>query len=134
MLSGLYGQAGRVSTYRNAKVSSAFTVPTLMIDSYCHQQGIERIHFLKVDTEGHDLAVLRGAAMLLEEGRIDAIQFEFSEMNLLSRSPFIDHWELLHPRYALYRPCLDGLYRIERYDPLLLEVYHAVNFVALRRT
>ena len=133
VLSGLYDRAGQVSLYRNPATSRSFTVPTITLDAYCAQHGIERIHHLKVDTEGHDLYVLKGARRMIEEGRIDHLQFEFSEMNILSRSTFLDHWDLLSPHFDLFRLCLDGLYRIERYDPLLLELYHVVNFVAKRR-
>jgi FkbM family methyltransferase len=133
VLSGLYDRAEKVSVYRNPATSRSFTVPTLTLDAYCAERGIERISHLKIDTEGHDLYVLKGAQRLIQEGRIDHLQFEFSEMNILSRSTFLDHWEILSPHFDLYRLCLDGLYRIERYDPLLLEVYHVVNFVAKRR-
>ena len=40
-------------------------------------RGIETIDFLKIDTEGHDLHVLRGAAGLLERKAIGVIQFEY---------------------------------------------------------
>jgi len=39
-------------------------------------QGAPRAALLKVDTEGHEAAVLRGAARLLQEGRIAAVVFE----------------------------------------------------------
>lgn len=133
VLSGLYDRAEQVSVYRNPATSRSFTVPTVTIDAYCAQHGITRISHLKVDTEGHDLYVLKGAQRMIAEGRIDHIQFEFSEMNILSRSTFLDHWDLLHPHFDVFRLCFDGLYRIERYDPMLLEVYHVVNFVARRR-
>jgi len=38
------------------------------VDAYCAAQGIERVDYLKVDSEGHDLAVLQGAAGMLEVG------------------------------------------------------------------
>jgi FkbM family methyltransferase len=41
------------------------------------EQHVEKIDFLKVDVEGHELFVLKGAQSLLAEGKIDFIQIEF---------------------------------------------------------
>jgi FkbM family methyltransferase len=56
------------------------------IDCFCAEMDIQRIHFLKLDIEGHELAALDGARMMLEQGRIDCIQFEFGENNISSRT------------------------------------------------
>jgi FkbM family methyltransferase len=77
-------------------------VPILTLDDYCRDHGIDRIDFLKIDTEGHELAVLKGAHRLLESGAIRIIQFEFNEMNVVSRVFLKDFFDLL-PQYAFYR-------------------------------
>jgi len=41
------------------------------------EQNVGKIDFLKVDVEGHELFVLKGAQSLLAEGKIDFIQIEF---------------------------------------------------------
>lgn len=50
------------------------------LDNLCRTLGIEHIDVLKVDTEGHDLAVLRGAEQMLSEGRIRFVYIEFNTM------------------------------------------------------
>ena len=40
---------------------------------------VERIDVLKVDVEGYEPAVLRGAARLLSEGRVGAVVCELNE-------------------------------------------------------
>lgn len=130
VLSSFHVAEAHPSSYRDKTVSTSFDVPLTTIDSYCAANGIDRVDHLKIDTEGHDLFVLRGAQRMLQERRIGAVQFEFSEMNLISRTSFFDHWNLLHAHYDVHRLCADGLYRIERYDPLLHELYHVVNFYA----
>jgi FkbM family methyltransferase len=73
----------------------ATKVRTLALD---HLDSLpERIDFLKLDLEGHDLDALRGAGHLLETGRIGALSFEFGSANLNSRTYFLDFWELLVP-------------------------------------
>jgi hypothetical protein len=69
---------------------------------------------------------------MLRRGAIDHVQFEFSEVNLLSRTTFFDHWKLLHPQFTVNRLCQDGLYPIAAYEPVLHEVYHVANFFAVR--
>jgi FkbM family methyltransferase len=38
---------------------------TIRLDDYCHRNGIDRVAVLKIDTEGMELGVLRGAAEVL---------------------------------------------------------------------
>lgn len=46
------------------------------LDDYCAEQNITRIDYLKIDVEGGELGVLRGAGRLLAERAIGVIQFE----------------------------------------------------------
>jgi FkbM family methyltransferase len=51
-------------------------VRSLTVDEYADAQGIERLGLLKVDTEGHEEAVLRGARRTLETGAIEFVVCE----------------------------------------------------------
>lgn len=46
------------------------------VDGFCRDQAIERIGFLKIDTEGADLDVLKGADAMLSNQKIDVVQVE----------------------------------------------------------
>lgn len=46
-------------------------------DAFCRQNGIDRIGFLKVDVEGHEVEVLDGFGSMFADGKVDAVQFEF---------------------------------------------------------
>lgn len=48
-------------------------VRTVRLDEFVGERNIEAISALKIDTEGHELHVLRGAGLLLSEGAIQAI-------------------------------------------------------------
>jgi FkbM family methyltransferase len=63
------------------RVSPSFhiEVGAVTLDQFCSSERIERIHFLKVDVEGFELAVFQGADRLLREHRIDCICFEISK-------------------------------------------------------
>jgi len=46
------------------------------IDEFCRTENIPQIDFLKVDTEGHDLDVLKGAGSMLRNQNINIVQVE----------------------------------------------------------
>jgi FkbM family methyltransferase len=52
------------------------TVEVETLDNFCRTNNILHISFLKVDTEGADLEVLKGAETLLNEHRIDLVEVE----------------------------------------------------------
>lgn len=52
------------------------TVEIITMDEFCQTKGIEQINYLKIDTEGGDLEVLKGAVNMLTEQRIDFVEVE----------------------------------------------------------
>jgi len=79
-------------------------VVTLSLDSYLREQAIERVDYLKLDVEGHELAALNGADEALRRKAIRALAFEFGGCNIDTRVFFRDFWKLLSGHgYSLYR-------------------------------
>ncbi|MDL2214977.1 FkbM family methyltransferase [Dysgonomonas sp. OttesenSCG-928-M03] len=103
------------------------------VDKYCQDKNIDKIDFLKIDVEGHELSVLHGAKRMLSEKRIEHIQFEFGGTNIDSRTFFQDFFYLLKDNYRIYRILKDGLSEIESYNESL-EVFYLINFVAIKRS
>jgi FkbM family methyltransferase len=64
---------------RRVSPRESVEVPSHTLDEFCDEHQIERVHFLKVDVEGFELSVFRGAERLLAERRIDFICFEISK-------------------------------------------------------
>lgn len=61
-------------------------IETTTIDMICAREGIDRIDFVKIDAEGHDFAVISGAAELLAREAVDVIQFEYTKRWIDSRT------------------------------------------------
>jgi FkbM family methyltransferase len=101
------------------------------LDSICLQKGIEKLHFLKIDTEGNELAVLQGGSNLVSKERIDIIQFEFNEMNVISRTFLHDFYDILQG-YSMFRLSKSGLISLGEYDSRH-EIFKFQNIVAARR-
>jgi len=64
--------------------ASKQVVSVVSLDEYCQYQSIEHISFLKIDVEGMEPYVLRGARSLLLEKKIAAILIEVCPVNLNS--------------------------------------------------
>lgn len=118
------------------KESIATEVKIIPLDPFIEklivENKISQIDLLKIDTEGHELAVLQGAKSALEKGIIKAIHFEFNSMNIISRTFFKDFMDLL-PNYQFYRMLPDSLHKIEKYDPIYDEIFAFQNIVAFRK-
>jgi FkbM family methyltransferase len=57
---------------------SSLSVVVTTIDRYCTDERIPHIDLLKIDTEGHDLEVLKGAESMLRGERISYVLAEIS--------------------------------------------------------
>lgn len=55
-------------------------VEATSIDEFCRDRRVDRIDILKIDTEGHELAVLQGAKRLLENGSPMFVYAEFNSV------------------------------------------------------
>lgn len=54
-------------------VSNENTAECITIDTFCNENGIDRIDFMKMDVEGAEPDVLQGAEKLIKEGKIKKI-------------------------------------------------------------
>jgi len=112
--------------------SRAIEVPVTTIDDFLHERGIERVDLMKIDVEGSELSVLKGAMGAFEAGRIGMVQLEFSELDLHARTRFRDFEEFLRG-FELYRMLGNGtLLPLTNQPALMQELYHYQNLVAKR--
>lgn len=128
--SGMASLYNRQLDYLGKKLSETEDVTLISLDEYCGEKGIKRIDFIKMDVEGNEFNVLKGAAGMLAEKRIKAIQFEFGGANLDSRTYFRDFWNLLTPQYSIYRILKDGLMPISQYHECL-DIFSCTNYLAV---
>ncbi len=97
------------------------------LDSYASETGIDSIQLLKIDTEGHELEVLKGAQKLLRNDQIDLIHIEFNEMNVISRVFYRDFAQTLQ-NYTPYRLLPKGVLPLRK-KPRRNELFAYQNLV-----
>jgi FkbM family methyltransferase len=111
LFKGTNDQDGTMITAYKDTISDLFTFAgtpnesmvckMVALDEFCYDR-INEIDFLKIDVEGYELEVLKGAAKMIKENKIKVIQFEFNEFNIFSKSFFFDYYKIL-PQYKFYR-------------------------------
>lgn len=104
-------------------------VKIISLDAFAIEHKINSVSLLKIDTEGHELEVLKGFEAYIKANKIDMIHFEFNEMNIASGVCFKDFWDIL-PNYNFFRMLPDGLVEIKKYSPIFCEIYAYQNIVA----
>ncbi len=123
----------RVDLESQEKLSEPQLMPVLQttLDLYCQRQGINRIHFLKIDVEGGEFDVLKGASGLLKRGKIDYLQFEYggtyqnSEITLQQVFDYLTQF-----RYAIFKIHPNQLEYIPEFLPQF-ETFEYSNFLAV---
>ena len=118
-----------LATLFNEKDIESEQISINTIDNYCKDHSINAIKLLKIDTEGNDLNVLKGATNMIANDRIDIIQFEFNEMNIISRVFLKDFYELLQ-NFDFYRLSPTSLIPLGPYSSLN-EIFQYQNIIAI---
>jgi FkbM family methyltransferase len=100
-------------------------------DDYCADNSINSIDYLKIDTEGSDLRVLRGFSKQLDRGSVRLIQFEYGMTNIYSHDLLLDFSNFLESKgYMTGKLYPDGV-RFKSYDPRD-ENFKGPNYIAVR--
>lgn len=128
---GLSSKAGLVQLYADApgSVLSSFSqrrldhfgidfdfseeVEVTTLDEWCSEHSV-RPNILKMDVEGHEMAVLEGAVQSIES--VTVVQFEFGGCNIDSRTFFQDFFYFFSEQgFRLYRLSPRGLTSVRNY-------------------
>jgi len=103
------------------------------LDDYIKINNIDNIDLLKIDVEGHELEVLKGAKNILKESKVKIVQLEFNEMNVESRTYLMDFRKELKG-FNFYRLLTTGLLPLKKYVALTNEIFAFQNIIAIHRS
>lgn len=103
------------------------------VERVASEMGVSSIDFLKIDVEGNELRVLKGAAPLLEAGRIDFIQLEFGHAARAAKVYLHDIVNLAAGvNYSLFAIKPRGLAPLQ-FTPFLENRYSYINLLMVRQ-
>ncbi|MBI5201506.1 MAG: FkbM family methyltransferase [Elusimicrobia bacterium] len=107
-------------------------VPLHKGDSFCAERGIDRVHFLKIDAEAHEVDILKGFEKMLDAKKIDYIQFEYFHGWINARRFLQEAWAYLEGKgYTVARFRGNSLYYPPAYKTYY-EKFETCNYFALK--
>jgi FkbM family methyltransferase len=105
-------------------------VPVTTVDGFADTHDLSCIDLLKIDTEGYEEEVLKGARSMINSSSVRFVQLEFNEMNIKSRTFARDIIDILDG-YKIFRMLPDGLVHLGEYHPLKYEIFGFQNLIAI---
>lgn len=103
------------------------------LDNYCLEKNIKQIDFLKIDVEGNEFDVLKGAQNMLKENKIKIVQLEYGGTYIDARVWLKDVWEYFDGfNYFWYKIMPNKLELIEKYDHSL-DDFQYVNYLLINK-
>lgn len=116
----------------NVAVSDCATevAATTTLDNHAERSRLDHVTLVRIDTRGHDLAVLQGARNLIAGHRIWVAQFRYNRRWIDARAYLRDAFELFQPHgYLLGKLTPDGIEFYPAWDAEL-ETFIGGNYVA----
>ena len=100
------------------KVKNVSQVFITSINKYCEENNINKINFLKIDTEGEEPNIIEGASHLISKNLIHYIDTELTvgSFYLNKKSNILDIENKLTPMYCLFGISNDGYSEINSAD------------------
>lgn len=130
--SQLATQHGEIITDLYHQPSKKYSIRTTSLDDFFGTKKIGKIDLLKIDAEGNELAVIKGAQQLLKDQKIKIIQFEFNETHAYSHVLMKDFYDLL-PDFTFFRLLPNGAVNLGTYRPVTHEIFGFQNIVAIHK-
>lgn len=110
----------------------AVPISLVALQGFMDRGGIDRAHLVKMDTEGHDIEILRSITALLSQERIDVLQFEYNHRWLQNRGSLFEVFQLIEgTAYRLGRVTSTGVDLFDNWNPELDRFFEA-NYVLVR--
>jgi len=93
-----------LAAHPEAEVDYSIPVAVNTVDAFCEDNDISKISCMKIDAQGSELNIFRGAARMLETQSVDMIAFEWFAVPHYENCPLLlDLWsELHHHGYSMF--------------------------------
>jgi FkbM family methyltransferase len=117
------------------RLTHSFEVEVDTVDAFLEREDVAFVDAMKLDVEGHEMAVLLGAERALTDGRVGALSFEFGSHQIESRCFFKDFFvQLSDWGFDLFQKRHGALEPVPRYDYRYEDFTRDYVFMAKKRT
>jgi FkbM family methyltransferase len=99
------------------------------LEEYISGKHLKKIDFIKIDVEGHEMAVIKGMGRYLSSGVIRAIQFEYGGTYLDAGTRLKDIYDILSPHFNIGKILPTGV-SYQQYTEQL-EDFNYSNYLAV---
>jgi len=124
--------AGSNGLAAGSEHTNSIEVDVTTLDEFFNKAQVKTIDLLKIDAEGFDLKILRGAIGLLTDSSVGVLQFEYNWRWVATRSFLADVFELISgSRYKIGKLVYNGVEIYAEWHPEL-ERFIEGNYVLVR--
>jgi FkbM family methyltransferase len=120
------------SIHRKSSRCETVDVETITIDAIVQKLNLPAISLIKIDTEGHELAVLRGGIKTFSERKADMVQFEYGGTYPDASVTLGDVYDVLKENYIICHMMPNGLLPMRYSNDV--ETFRYSNWVAISRS
>lgn len=109
-------------------------ITTNTVDNYCAENNITKIDFLKIDVEGNDFNVLKGAKEMLKNNLIDVVQFEYGGTYIDAGFFLKDYFNFIKENnldYSIYKILPHKIAKVFKYENKL-ENFQYANYLLVK--
>lgn len=103
-----------------------YQIEVKTLDDYCNDNNILKIDFLKIDTEGFEMSVLKGASKMIDKDAIKQLQLEHGSIHSIMAGSSLFQYKKLLSNFRMYHIKQDGAYPL-KYSPKN-EIYYNSNY------
>lgn len=132
-LSSLEKKINKITYVGNSNTNS-IEVITKRLDSFINDLKFQNTDFIKIDVEGHEMAVLDGALDFIKKNHIKLIQIEFNWHNLLTKNTIYDYSAMLEGYVVTQLNLINGKLRIINPIDPLSNLYFLSNFIFIEKS
>lgn len=119
------------SIYRSNDNTVSKEVKCLKLDTYVRDNKIKHVDFIKIDTEGNEINVLKGMISMIKKQSVDWIQFEYGGTYIDSGNSLKQAYELLGMEYVVCHMLPNGLAPLPYSTDI--ETFKYSNWIAMSR-
>lgn len=120
-----------IDYYEEDHAIEQITIEATTGDQEIQNWEIDTITIVKIDAEGHDLAVIEGFRETIARRKIDFFQFEYNIFTLSAKHSLMEFYKVLKDRYVICRLLPNGLEACGYHSTM--DNFAQSNWVAVRK-